>query len=93
MELSEDGRLELRGLARPGAGGSERRLSVRVRLLREPCLWCWGIVDDVSGNEIESSWDTEWCGYPTREEAETAGRARMIAIAPGSPATAFTVAR
>jgi poly-gamma-glutamate synthesis protein (capsule biosynthesis protein) len=93
VEQSEDRRLELRGSARPGPAAPEPRLSVRVRLLGEPCLWCWEIVDDVSGNEIESSWDTEWCGYPTREEAETAGRARMIAIAPESRATALAVAR
>ena len=56
-------------------------LKVRVRLLPEPCLWCWEIVDAVSGDLIECSWDTEWCDYPTgEEEAAAAGRGRASAI-------------
>ena len=63
-----------------------------MRLLNEPCLWCWEIVDEISGVEIESSWDTEWVGYPTREEAETAGRGRLSAISGGAATGALSVA-
>jgi hypothetical protein len=77
----------------PHAGAAAKpRLNVRVRLLGEPCLWCWEIVDEVSGDEIESSWDTEWCGYPTREEAETVGRARLAAITKGAAPGALSAA-
>jgi hypothetical protein len=68
----------------PEAATTERRLRVRVRFLDEPCLWCWEVVDDSSGDEVESSWEREWCGYRTRQEAETAGRARLITIAGGA---------
>jgi hypothetical protein len=59
-------------------------MSVRVRLLGAPCLWCWEIVDEVSGEVIESSWDTEWCGYPSHEEALAAGRRRIRGVAAAS---------
>lgn len=51
------------------------RLTVRVRLLDEPCLWCWEIVDE-SGAAVESSWTTAWAAFESREEAEAAGQAR-----------------
>jgi poly-gamma-glutamate synthesis protein (capsule biosynthesis protein) len=101
VELSQGRGLELRHVRGsdasgevppPGAAAAKRRLNVRVRLLGEPCLWCWEIVDEVSGDEIESSWDTEWCGYPTREEAETAGRGRLGAITGASATEALSVA-
>lgn len=56
------------------------RFRVRARLLPEPCLWCWEIVDHVSGDEIEDSWSSEWCGYRTQQEALVAGRRRLRAI-------------
>ena len=70
----------LAGGALPQGPAVTRRLNVRVRLLAEPCLWCWEIVDEMSGDPIECSWDTEWCGYPTCEEAAAAGRGRASAI-------------
>ena len=70
----------LAGGARSPGPAVTRQLNVRVRLLGEPWLWCWEIVDAVSGDRIEDSWDTEWCGYPTREEAVAAGRRRASAI-------------
>jgi hypothetical protein len=99
-ELSQNRGLELRHVRGSDASGevphagaaAKPRLNVRVRLLGEPCLWCWEIVDEVSGDEIESSWDTEWCGYPTREEAETAGRARLAAITKGAAPGALSAA-
>jgi hypothetical protein len=57
----------LRGLAGPAAATRERRLRRRVRLLDQPCLWCWEIVDNSSGEEIDSSThpanrDRSWLG-------------------------------
>ena len=51
----------LAGGARAPGPAVTRRLNVRVRLLAEPCLWCWEIVAEVSGDPIECSRDTEWC--------------------------------
>src|SRR5213083_2394930 len=39
------------------------RLTVKVHLLGEPCLWCWEIVDVEDDALVESSWATEWTGY------------------------------
>src|SRR3989442_1648112 len=36
------------------------RLTVKVHLLGEPCLWCWEIVDVEDDALVESSWATEW---------------------------------
>jgi hypothetical protein len=54
-------------------------LDVRVRLLPDPCLWCWEIVDR-GGPLIHSSWTAEWTAYASREEALAAGRARLIEL-------------
>jgi len=32
------------------------RLTVKVHLLGEPCLWCWEIVDMEDDTSVESSW-------------------------------------
>lgn len=63
-------------------------MTVRVRLLGEPCLWCWTIVDARTGAQIEDSWDAEWCGYASPGEAIGAGRHRLreIAASRGLPA-------
>ncbi len=59
-------------------------LAVRARFVHEPCLWCWVIVNDASGRDVEDSWSGEWCGYLTREEALAAGRRRLASrAAPG----------
>ncbi len=53
------------------------RLTVRVNLMSEPCLWCWEIVDAKSGTLIESSWAAEWAGYASSHEAWSAGILRL----------------
>jgi hypothetical protein len=53
-------------------------MDLRVRLLSEPCLWCWEIVDRHRGDTlVRSSWTAEWMAYESREEALTAGRRRL----------------
>lgn len=54
-------------------------LDVRVRLLPEPCLWCWEIVD-LGGPLIHSSWAAEWTGYASRQDALAAGRTRLTSL-------------
>ena len=53
------------------------RLTVKVHLLGEPCLWCWEIVDVQDGDLVESSWATEWIGYASSWEALRAGTLRL----------------
>lgn len=61
--------------ARPAA------LDVRVRLLAEPCLWCWEIVDRYRGGAlVQSSWASEWTAYDTREEALGAACGRLAEL-------------
>lgn len=56
------------------------RLSVGVRLLAHPALWCWTIEDE-AGQLIESSWDGAWTGYATRPQAQAGGEARLDDLA------------
>ena len=53
------------------------RLTVKVHLLGEPCLWCWEIVDVEDDALVESSWATEWTGYASSREALRAGIMRL----------------
>lgn len=53
------------------------RLTVKVYLLGEPCLWCWDIVDVEDEALVESSWATEWIGYTSSREALRAGIVRL----------------
>src|SRR5881296_2882946 len=53
------------------------RLTVKVHLLGEPCLWCWEIVDVEDDATVESSWATEWTGYASSREALQAGAIRL----------------
>ncbi len=53
------------------------RLTVKVHLLGEPCLWCWEIVDMEDDALVESSWATEWTGYASSREALQAGAIRL----------------
>ena len=56
-------------------------LDVRVRLLTEPCLWCWEIVDRRHrGALVESSWAREWTAYESQDEALALGRARLAEL-------------
>ena len=64
-------------------------LDLRVRLLGDPCLWCWEIVDrNRSGAVVQSSWASEWTAYETREEALGAGRGRLAELRGASIARA-----
>jgi hypothetical protein len=72
------------------------RLAVTVKLLGDPCLWCWELVDTEDGTLVESSWATEWTGYASSQEAWQAGILRLAeltrpsrgALVPGRRASA-----
>jgi hypothetical protein len=56
-------------------------LDLRVRLLGDPCVWCWEIVDrDRGGVLVQSSWAGEWTAYGTREAALTVARERLAEL-------------
>ena len=58
-------------------------MDLQVRLLSEPCLWCWEIVDRRRGETlVQSSWATEWMAYESREEALAAGHRRLSEFLP-----------
>lgn len=44
------------------------RLTAQTRLLPDPPLWCWEIVD-ARGAVLASSWESEWSAYPSSDEA------------------------
>lgn len=62
---------------------SPGQLKVEVRLLPEPCLWCWEIRDADRGQVVESSWAAEWAAYPSPEEAFAEGRRRLLGWSTG----------
>src|SRR5947209_3566827 len=74
---------------RDGLGGcmNIERLTVKVHLLAEPCLWCWEIVDVEDGVLVESSWATEWTGYASSREAWRAGITRLTNLTRSSRGT------
>jgi hypothetical protein len=47
----------------------DARYTVRARLLTDPPLWCWEIVDAGSGTVVASSWQNEWQAYTSPAEA------------------------
>ena len=51
----------------------EAPLTVMVRFVDEPALWCWEITDRASQEVVRGGWPDEWMGYRTREEACEAG--------------------
>ena len=59
------------------------RLTVKLRLLSEPSLWCWEIVDTADGTVVESSWATNWIGYKSSPEALGAGIMRLTDLTRG----------
>jgi hypothetical protein len=61
-------------------------LTLSVRLLDAPSLWCWQIVETVSGLLVETSWSTEWMAYDSADEAMAAGQRRLAALVGGQPA-------
>lgn len=64
----------------------ERQLSVKVRLMTEPCLWRWEIRDPERGEIVDSSWTREWMAYDSPEEALRAGRRRLTSLTRASHA-------
>jgi hypothetical protein len=60
-------------------------LTVEVRLLPDPCLWAWEILDRNRGGVVDSSWDSEWTAYNSAEEAYRAGRRRLTRLTGGRP--------
>lgn len=56
------------------------RLTVKVALVAEACLWCWEILDAEKGTLIESSWASEWTGYESSREALRAGTMRLTEL-------------
>ena len=58
----------------------QQRLSLEVRLMSEPCLWRWDIRDRDGGEIVASSWAGDWMAYESVEEAERAGRQRLISL-------------
>jgi hypothetical protein len=53
-------------------------VKIRVRLLNNPVLWCWELVDPASGTVRENSWSSEWEAYGSPEEALRAASARLM---------------
>ena len=62
---------------------TQDQLTVEVRLLPDPCLWAWEILDRSRGGVVDSSWDSEWTAYHSAEEAYRAGRHRLRRLAGG----------
>ena len=48
-------------------------VEVRARLLNDPPLWCWDLVESATGGVMESSWSRDWEAYRSRDEALRAG--------------------
>jgi hypothetical protein len=61
-------------------GQGERSLVVEVRLLSDPCLWCWEICDEDSGRVVASSWADAWVGFASRAEARAAGAKHLAEL-------------
>ncbi|MGH7391857.1 MAG: hypothetical protein ACREM3_20735 [Candidatus Rokuibacteriota bacterium] len=59
------------------------RLTAHTRLLSDPPLWCWEIVDAVSGAVVASSWQGEWKAYPSSDEALREATPALLAMARG----------
>ena len=66
---------------------SSSDLVVDVKLLPEPCLWCWEIRDTHSGS-IETSWERDWTAYESRQQALTAGLERAALLSRKPPTRA-----
>jgi hypothetical protein len=67
-------------------GQGERRLVVEVRLLSDPCLWCWEICDEDSGRVVASSWANAWVAFASRAEARAAGAKHLAKLRPAGSA-------
>lgn len=51
-----------------------------VRLMGEPCLWCWEILDRARDEVVESSWTDHWMAYASRDEALSAASSRLVRL-------------
>ena len=61
-------------------------VGLRVRLLADPCLWCWEIVARRREHLVlHSSWASDWAAYETVAEALAAGRARLAEFSAHDP--------
>jgi hypothetical protein len=60
-------------------------LVVKARMLNDPPLWCWEIVDDATGEVAESSWHRYWVAYGSADEALRRGRLELIRLASRRP--------
>jgi len=56
------------------------RLIAHARLLPDPPLWCWEIVDPSSGAVVASSWESEWTAYPSSDEALRQATPALVAM-------------
>ena len=57
-------------------------LTVRIRLMANPCLWCWEILDTTDGGVMESSWGNHWTAYDSWTEAFRVGLTRLADFTP-----------
>jgi hypothetical protein len=46
-----------------------KRLQARARLLADPPLWCWELIDPATGLLVTSSWTDLWVAYPSSDAA------------------------
>ena len=53
-------------------------LVLQARLLPEPSLWVWEVVDR-TGRLVESGWNRDWSAYDDPDAALQAGRAFLAA--------------
>lgn len=59
------------------------RLTAHTRLLPDPPLWCWEIVDAASGAVVASSWEGEWNAYVSSDEALREATPALLAMTRG----------
>jgi hypothetical protein len=63
------------------------KAKIQARLLDDPPLWCWELVDSMTCRVIASSWSDNWEAYGSRDEALRAGReASEVPNTPGREA-------
>jgi hypothetical protein len=71
---------------------SSARLVVDVKLLPQPCLWCWEIRDTRSGS-VETSWERDWTAYDSPQQALAAGLERVALLSRKPPVRARDASR
>jgi hypothetical protein len=58
----------------------DRRFTVAVDLMAEPCLWRWEIRDPNQDTIVASSWMHDWMAYESSDEALRAGQDRLSTL-------------